>query len=258
MKRDVAGVVADEDEASAVQDILRRGAHGSRRASSVNCQLSQQALGRLNDIFVAEPFGEEAPPRGAAFSNGNARARTTQAFEYGETYRTGADDQHALARLRAAAPHRMMADAEWFDGSELFERESGGGVELGGGESEAFAHATVDVNAESAEARAAVGASGEARVAGAAGEERVDAGDIAGRKAGAFGSGENFDGEFVAEDARIFDEHLAAVVGMEIAAADTDAEGAHQSVAGRWRGWFGNVDQANGLQCRELERLHLG
>lgn len=44
---------------------------------------------------------------------------------------------------------------------------------------------------------------------------------------------------------------------MQIAAAHADAQRAHEGMAGRRRGGFGDVDERNGAQSGELERLHV-
>lgn len=62
----------------------------------------------------------------------------------------------------------------------------------------------------------------------------------------------------MAQDARILDKHLAAIVGMQITAANTHAQRPHQGVAGRRSGGFGYVYKRDRAQSGELKRLHPG
>ena len=60
------------------------------------------------------------------------------------------------------------------------------------------------------------------------------------------------------QNARKLDEYLPPVIRMQIASANPYAKRTDQCESG-WSGSrFGHIDQADGLQCGKLERLHVG
>src|SRR5712691_7090275 len=87
-----------------------------------------------------------------------------------------------------------------------------------------LAHAAVRMNAEHLEPHAAVRLSNTARNAGAAAQVRFDGAPIAGPDPlGIAGDLDDLDPQLVPEDARIDEERLVALVGVQVGAADPDA-----------------------------------
>ena len=117
----------------------------------------------------------------------------------------------------------MRADRQEFDHRRLIERDAVGGDDVGFRHADIVGHAAVDMHAEHAEALAAIGLAapaGDACPAGKIGDDR----DALARPQSAAGADlVDFAGQFVADDARIFEIGLRAVENMQVGAADAGA-----------------------------------
>ena len=104
---------------------------------------------------------------------------------------------------------------------------------------------------------AAVGAATQAGVAGAAVEVRLDGAVVTDLEVrDAFAVGEDFDAEFMAEDAWELDEGHLAEVAAEVGAADADGADGDEGHA-RWRwGGFGEGGPLEGFGGGESQGAH--
>src|SRR5206468_3522167 len=128
-----------------------------------------------------------------------------------EPDRPGTDHQNVLAALYLRSRDGVAADAECLDQRELLEREFGRGVKLVSGNHEELLHSAVAVHAEDLELDAAVALSPPAGDAAAAVEVRLDGAAVADfQPRRGVVHRDDLDAQFVAEDARVGEERLAA------------------------------------------------
>ena len=171
----------------------------------------------------------------------------------------GADDERGFARLDGGAAGGMSADAKHFDQGKLLRRHVVGFVQLVDGDRQPFAHAAVDVDAEDLQALAAVGAAATAGDAGAAVEVGLDGAAVAdGEVVLEIGrtQREDFDGQLVAEDARVGEEGLVALVGVQVGAADAHAQDADEGLAGTGFGRRFGVRELEGEWLLQNDGFH--
>ena len=123
-------------------------------------------------------------------------------------------------------------------------------MKLVGGHGDDLAHAAVDMHPEHLEAGAAIGALGPAGDAVSAVEVGLDRAEVAGAQtAGALSRFEYLDTELVAEDAGIFEERLAAAVGVQVRSADSYAADPYKGLS------FADSGGRLGLGDHQLARL---
>src|SRR4051812_14097453 len=104
----------------------------------------------------------EFEPLGHLFDNPDIRACDAQELDNGESDRTGADYDRAVARLRPRASDGVDADAERLDQRNLHQRQLRNPIELLRWEHDDVAHPAVDVDPDDTHPRAAVRASAQA------------------------------------------------------------------------------------------------
>jgi hypothetical protein len=71
-----------------------------------------------------------------------------------------------------------------------------------------------------------------------------------------FSDGQNFDSEFMPQDARELNEGHLSEIAADIGAADTNGADGYQSLACRWCGWLGGFDPFKGLSSSKAEGFH--
>ena len=151
----------------------------------------------------------------------------------------------------------VTADGEGFDEGELFVVKLDRDVQFAGREDEAEAEAAIAVDAEDFEALAAVGPAAATGVAGRVVNVRLDGAAVAGFNVGDGGADfENFDAEFVTENARVGEERHFAEVGADVGAADTDTVDADEGVAGARVAGVGEVEALELFRGGEGEGEH--
>ena len=132
-------------------------------------------------------------------------------------------------------------------------------MKLAGGNGDDLAHAAVDMHPEHLEADAAIGALGPAGDAVSAVEVGLDRAEVAGAQAvGTLACFEYLDTEFVAEDTGVFEERLAAAVGVQIRSADSYAADPYKGLSFADSG--GRLGLGDHQLARFLQdnRLHAG
>ena len=159
--------------------------------------------------------------------------------------------------LELGAVDRVRADALVLDHGHLLRAETVGAQEIALRDGDVLAQRAVDVDAEQFERGAAVGlalAAGDAHTAKQVGADHAH---VAGLEAGWVGPNlDNLAGDFVAQDAGIAEERLAAAIGVQIGAADADTAHADEGFAGAGGGrgrlrelkleGFGECESAHG------------
>jgi hypothetical protein len=150
------------------------------------------------------------------------------------------------------------ADGQGLDEGELLEAERPGDVELVGRDDELVPQPALGVDAEDLKLNAAVALAAPAGDAGAAVEVRLDGAAISGLDVHDAGTNfENFDAEFVADEAGIGEEGLAAFEGVDIGTADTDTMDADEGFAGTGGAGGGVVGKGEAAGGFEDESLHM-
>lgn len=197
---------------------------------------------------------DELATCGAEFEDGYGGVRSAGEFEHGEADGTSADDEDVVGGGDLGTIHRMTADGEGFDESDLLEVEGIAGMEFVRGQDHALAHAPVAMHAEDLQRFAAVGAAALAGVAGAAVEVRLDGATVADLKMrDAFTHGEDFNTEFMPKDARELDERHLAEVATEVGAADADGADGDEGFALLRRGCFRERGPSEGFGGSESQ-----
>lgn len=151
----------------------------------------------------------------------------------------------------------MTADGECFDEGELLEGQIATDMELAGWNNELRPHAAVGVDAEDLEFFAAVRSAAAAGVAGRVVDVGFDGAAVTGFDVGhTVADRQDFDAEFVAENARVRHKRHLAEVSADVGAADADAMDADEGFAGAGRWRLGEVDGSEGFGGFEEESVH--
>src|SRR5258708_412037 len=173
-------------------------------------------------------------------------------FHCPESDGAGADDEHELPGLDGGAANGVSADGQRFDKGQLIMTEVLSVDERSGWDGEVFHHAAVDVDAGHIYICAAVGFAGTTGDAFATVEVRDDGDGFAGLEAGSLVEVDEVAGNFMAEDARVFEIGLSTFEGMEIGAADADTANFDDRLAGLRQGCVGGaIFELSGLYANE-------
>jgi hypothetical protein len=246
---------ADIDDPAGEAGEAQRGRHGIRIAGGVEDDLEGGCVGQgRDDVHPGVVLRDELSACGVEFEDGDGGVRSAGEFENGEADGTGADDEDIVGVGDLGAIDGVAADGECFNEGELLEVEGVAGMELVRGKDHALAHAAVAMHAEDLQRFAAVGAAALAGVAGAAVEVRLDGAAVADAEMrDAFTDGEDFDAEFMAEDAWELDEGHFAEVAAEVGAADADGADGDEGLAVARRMRFGERGPGEGFGGGEGE-----
>ena len=133
--------------------------------------------------------------------------------------------------MNARPLHGVFANAQRFDEGKLIERKRFGFVQVRDGDGDSFAHSAVDVDAEALQGFAAVRPTGSARPAIPTIQVRFDGATIARLESvRSLWNRNDLDAEFVAEDARVFEERLSPGKGVKIGATNPHSTHVNESM----------------------------
>jgi hypothetical protein len=225
---------ADQDIGAAMGDIIEAGVHRLGAAGGVENAIEKFFSGQARQFGFHLRVGAQAmidadfaPAKIEAIlarvERGDAGSLQFGENHAGDADRPGADDENAAPRRQRVAADGMGADGEKFDHRRLIERDAFGADEIVFGHADIIGHAAVDVHAEHRQALAAIGLAAPAGDTGAAVEIGDDRDGLAGLEAAAGADRVDLAGEFMADDARIFEIGLRPLEYMQVGAANAGA-----------------------------------
>lgn len=218
---------------------------------------AEVGVGGVEHAHLWVVLGDKPAAVGIELDHGEVAGFEPSKCQHAEADGTGTDDEHVVSRSQGGTVHGMAADAEGLDQGELVKGEGSGGVQLVGGQKQAFAQAAVAMHAEHLEGFAAIGFALQAGVAGAAVQVGLHAASIPrGHVADLAADGDDFDTELMAEDAWVVDEGHFTQVTAEVGAADADGANGDQRLAGAGCGGLGEVDEFECFGAGETEGAH--
>ena len=225
-----------------MRDIIEPGHHRFGVSGRVDDDIEEVTSGELGQDFAdirlrcdavidAKPFAAEVEAILAEVERCHHAALQACEQHAADADRTRPDDQNAVAGQRIGASDRVGADRQEFDHRRLIERDAVGPRDIGFRDADVVGHPSVDVHAQDADALAAIRLAASARYTNATGQIGNDVNRLADRNGASRTPVRHFTGQFVPDDARIFEERMRALENMKVGPADAGAADSNHNLA---------------------------
>ena len=225
-----------------MRDIIEPGHHRFGVSGRVDDDIEEVSSGefgqdfadirsRCDGVMDAKPFAAEVETVLAEVERAYRTALQACEQHASNPDRARSDDQNTVGGQRIGASHCVGADRQEFHHRRLIERDAIGPRDIGFRDADVVGHPSVDVHAQDADALAAIRLAAPARYTDATGQIGNDVNLLADRNGASRAPVRHFTGQFVADDARIFQERMRTLENMKIGPADAGAADSNHNLA---------------------------